>query len=79
VIRSWVSVPGLRGSINPIHDSSNRLYFYTKNIAVNGGTLQPVSFDVGQRLHFEDAVGSQRFVTFVAVIADCFLIEHQAI
>jgi hypothetical protein len=71
------SIPGLHGSINPIHDSFNRLYVYTKNIAVDGGKGQPVSFEIGKELHFEDAAGHERMVTFVAVIADCFLIEHK--
>ena len=76
-LREWHGIPGLNGSINPIHDSSNRLYVYTKNIAVNGGRPQPVRFEIGKPLHFEDSNGSERFVTFVAIIGDCFLIEHK--
>lgn len=72
---SWDSIPGLSGSMSPIHDSSNRLYVYTKNIAVDGGKLQPATFAIGKPMHFEDSAGSERFVTFVAVIADCFLVE----
>ena len=76
-LREWHGVPGLNGSMNPIHDSSNRLYVYTKNIAVDGGRPQPVRFEVGKPLHFEDAGGNERFVTFVAVIGDCFLVEYK--
>lgn len=76
---SWSSIPGLSGSMSPIHDSFNRLYVYTKNIAVDGGKLQPVTFSIGTPLHFEDSSGSERFVTFVAVIADCFLVECSVI
>ena len=76
-LREWHRVPGLSGSMNPIHDSSNRLYVYTKNIAVDGGRPQPVRFEIGKPLHFEDSDGNERFVTFVAVIGDCFLVEHK--
>ncbi|MCI0535420.1 MAG: nucleotide-binding protein [Verrucomicrobiales bacterium] len=77
-LRGWETIPGLSGTINPIHDSANRLYVYTKNIAVDGGKPQPVPFQIGQPLHCEDAEGRERLVTFVAVIADCFLIEHKS-
>ena len=73
----WDTIPGLKGSMSPIHDSSNRLYVYTKNIAVNGGKPQPAYFQVGTPLHFEDSDGRERFVTFRAVVADCFLFEYR--
>lgn len=74
-VGGWDTIPGLKGSMNPIHDSSAHLYVYTKNIAVDGGRGQPASFQIGNPLHFEDSSGQERFVTFVAVIADCFLVE----
>lgn len=77
-LRGWETIPGLRGTMNPIHDSSNRLYIYTKNIAIDGGKPQPVRFEIGQPLQCEDADGKECLVTFVAVIADCFLIEHKS-
>ncbi len=78
-IRGWDTIPGLKGSMNPIHDSSARLYAYTKNIAVDGGKRQPARFEIGKPLHFEDSDGHERFVAFMAVIADCFLVEHRQI
>ncbi|WP_313887540.1 TIR domain-containing protein [Nodosilinea sp. LEGE 07088] len=75
----WDSIPGLSGSMNSIHDSSNRLYVYTKNIAVDGGKLQPATFSIGNPMHFEDSSGSERFVTFIAVIANCFLVEFSLV
>ncbi|MGQ7261732.1 toll/interleukin-1 receptor domain-containing protein [Vreelandella sp. V005] len=78
-IRGHNVIPGLKGSMNPIHDSSARLYVYTKNIAVDGGKRQPASFEIGKPLHFEDSGGHECFVTFVAVIADCFLVEHKKV
>ena len=71
------AIPGLKGSMNPIHDAFNRLYVYTSNIAVDAGKGQPVSFELGRELHFEDSDGNERFVTFVGVIGDCFLLEHR--
>lgn len=73
----WNTVPGLSGEISPIHDSSNRLYVYTENIAVDGGKPQPIAFQTGQPLHFEDAAGHERMVTFTAVVAQCFLVEYK--
>lgn len=75
-LRGWDAVPGLSGQINPIHDSQNRLYLYTKNIAIDGGKNQPVQFQIGQQLNLEDANGNVRAVSFVAVIGDCFLMEY---
>ena len=76
-VGGWDQLPGLRGEFSPIHDSSSRLYVYTKNLAVNGGQPQPVTFVVGTPLHVEDPDGNVRLVTFAAVIARCFLVEHQ--
>lgn len=73
----WDAIPGLKGMVSPIHDSSNRLYTYTKNIAIEGGQPQPVSFETGKPLHFEDSEGQERYVTFVAVIGSCFLVEYR--
>lgn len=78
-IRGHTTIPGLNGSMNPIHDSSARLYVYTRNIAVDGGKLQPARFEIGKPLHFEDSGGRERFITFMAVIADCFLVEHKQV
>lgn len=73
----WDTIPGLKGSMSPIHDSFDRLYVYTKNIAVDEGKLQPVYFEVDTPMHFEDPDGQQRFVTFRAVVANCFLVEYR--
>lgn len=76
---SWDSIPGLTGTLSLIHDSLNRMYLDTKNIAVDGGEKQPVTFVIGKPMHFEDSCGNERFLTVVAVIADCFLIEFATI
>jgi hypothetical protein len=44
----WDTIPGLNGSMSPIHDSLNRLYVYAKNISVDGGKRQPVDFQIGK-------------------------------
>jgi len=50
-------VPGLEGRLNPILDTSARLYLYADNIAINGGEQQPASFQVGVPLVLEDSNG----------------------
>lgn len=76
--RGHWSIPGLNGTFSPIHDSLNRLYAYTQNIAIDGGKGgQPVAFSIGKELLFEDSGGVRRHVTFVAVVADSFLIEYR--
>jgi uncharacterized repeat protein (TIGR02543 family) len=50
-------IPGLSGRLNPIKDTSNRLYLYADNIAINGGLQQPVHFNLTNSLELEDANG----------------------
>lgn len=78
-LRGHSPIPGLTGTMNPIHDAQDRLYVYAKNVAIDGGKGQPVHFTIGQELHLEDADGHELLVTFVAVIADCFLMEHRSV
>lgn len=73
----WDRLPGLSGEINPICDGLNRLYVYTKNISVDGNSLQPTPFELGKELHCEDAAGNELLVTFVAAVGRCFLIQHR--
>ncbi len=73
----WNNIPGLKGQFNPIHDSLDRLYVYTQNIAVDRHTRGAKHFEIGKSLHFEDAEGNKCLVKFVYVIENCFLIEYQ--
>lgn len=50
-------IPGLEGRLNPILDTSNRMYLYADNIAINGGGSQPASFKVNHPFELEDCNG----------------------
>ena len=54
---STCHIPGLKGRLNPILDSSNRTYFYADNIAIDGGKQQPVPFFVNEPIQVEDSNG----------------------
>lgn len=51
-------IDGLNGSLSPILDSSNRMYFYAENIAIDGGKGQPVSFEINKPIEVEDCDGT---------------------
>jgi hypothetical protein len=63
VIHSTGYIPGLNGRLNPILDTSNRLYLYADNVAINGGELQPASFKIDEPIELEDADGTIVFAT----------------
>lgn len=50
-------IPGLEGRLNPILDTSNRMYLYTDNIAINGGENQPATFNLNHPFELEDCNG----------------------
>lgn len=57
VIESTGYIPGFEGRLNPILDSGNRRYLYAENIAINGGLIQPVHFEINKPFELEDAKG----------------------
>lgn len=57
VSHSTCNIPGLKGRLNPILDSSNSTYFYANNIAVDGGKHQPVDFSIDEPIQVEDSDG----------------------
>jgi hypothetical protein len=61
-------IPGLRGELNPILDSSNRTYLYAKNVAIDGGKPQPVDLTTNHPLQVEDSDGN-RFSIAVTTIS----------
>ncbi len=60
-------IPGLRGELNPILDSSNRTYLYARNVAINGGLPQPVPFALNQALQMEDSEGNLFSITIASI------------
>jgi len=70
-------LPGLRGRLNPIRDSSDRTYLYADNIAIDEGRQQPVPFRMGKPLRLTDAFGLEMSVTIVDIIGRTSLVEYQ--
>ena len=70
-------LPGLRGRLNPIRDTSDRTYLYADNIAIDDGRQQPVSFRPGKPLRLTDADGAELSVTIVDIIGQSALIEYR--
>ena len=69
-------LPGLRGRLNPIRDTSDRTYLYADNIAVEQGRQQPVSFRLGKPLRLTDAFGVELSVTVVDIFGRAALVEY---
>lgn len=69
-------IPGLKGWLNPILDTSFRTYLYASNIAINGGKQQPVTFKVNEPLDLEDCDGVIMQVTIKDIQGRCSLIEY---
>ena len=76
IIHSTGHIPGLKGRLNPILDTSNRTYLYADNIAIDGGKTQPASFKVGEPLELEDAEGSRFKVVVKFIAGRTALLEH---
>ena len=70
-------LPGLRGQLEPIRDTSDRTYLYADNIAIDEGRQQPVSFRPGKPLRLTDAQGAELSVTIVDIIGQSALIEYR--
>ena len=70
-------IPGLRGRLNPIRDTSDRTYLYADNAAIEQGRQQPVSFRVGKPLRLTDAFGVEMSVTIVDILGRSALVEYR--
>ncbi len=70
-------LPGLRGRLNPIRDTSDRTYLYGDNIAIDEGRQQPVPFRLGKPLRLTDAQGAELSVTIVDIVGQSALIEYR--
>lgn len=70
-------LPGLRGRLNPIRDTSDRTYLYADNIAINEGRQQPVPFRVGKQMRLTDAFGAELSVTIIDILGQSSLIEYR--
>ncbi len=70
-------LPGLRGRLNPIRDTSDRTYLYADNIAIDEGRQQPVSFRPGKPIRLTDAHGAELSITIVDILGRSALIEYR--
>ena len=70
-------LPGLRGRLNPIRDTSDRTYLYADNVAIDEGRQQPVSFRLGKPLRLTDAFGVEMSVTIVDIVGRSALVEYR--
>ena len=70
-------LPGLRGRLNPIRDTSDRTYLYADNIAIDEGRQQPVSFRPGKPMRLTDAHGAELSVTILDILGQSTLIEYR--
>lgn len=68
-------IPGLKGRLNPILDTLNRTYLYADNIAINGGKIQPVTFEIDEPLDLEDCEGVIMQITVKSILGNISLIE----
>lgn len=71
------NLPGLRGRLNPIRDTSDRTYLYADNISIEEGRQQPVYFRLGQSMRLTDANGAELSVTIIDIIGRSALVEYQ--
>ena len=72
-------VPGLKGRLSPVLDSSERTHLYASNIAINNGQIQPVPFYYGQELNLTDAEGFEVQVRIVHMVGQAALLEYRAV
>ncbi len=72
-------LPGLQGRLNPIRDSTDRMYMYADNIAIEEGRRQPVYFRLGKPMQLTDAFGYELSVTIVDIIGRSALVEYREI
>jgi len=70
------NIPGLKGRLNAILDTSNRTYLYADNIAINGGQSQPTTFMVNEPFDLEDCDGIIMQVTVKDIQGKSSLIEY---
>lgn len=68
-------IPGLKGRLNPILDTSSRTYLYADNIAINGGMTQPTTFVKSVPFDLEDCEGVIMQVTIKDIQGSISLVE----
>lgn len=75
-IDSTGHIPGLKGRLNPILDTSKRTYLYADNIAIDGGKGQPAQFKLNVPFELEDADGTIVYVAIKHIAARLSLLQY---
>ena len=70
-------LPSLKGRLNPILDSRDRMHLYATNVAINEGTQQPVHFKLEERVRLTDVNGAEWIVRFIEMIGDSSVLEYE--
>jgi len=71
-------LPGLKGRLNPILDSSKRTYIYGDNIAINGSVDgQPKHFEFGENINLEDCDGNVVDIRILRIIGECAILNYK--
>ncbi len=71
-------LPGLRGRLDVVQDTSGRTCLYADNIAIEQGRQQPVYFRLGKPMRLTDAWGAGLLVTIVGIIGRSTLVEYRS-
>jgi hypothetical protein len=71
------SITGLSGSLNPILDTEARTYLYARNIAIDGGKTQPVTFVLNSPMTLEDLDEHRVEIKIVSIIHSSSLIDYR--
>ena len=72
-------IPGIKGRLNPILDSSNRTYLYAGNISINNGSPQPTYFKFGENISIVDCFGKSADVKIHRIIQQCAILDYIAL
>lgn len=71
-------LPGLKGRLNPILDSSKRTYIYGDNVAINGSVDgQPKRFEFGKNINLEDCDGDVVDIRILRIIGKCVILDYK--
>ena len=76
IVQDTGYIPGLDGRLNPISASGGRGYLYADNIAIDGGKVQPVSFEFGHPINARDSHGNVLQLEFAAIVGRSSLVDY---
>ncbi|MCK6491275.1 MAG: hypothetical protein L6R48_23735 [Planctomycetes bacterium] len=72
-------IPGLGGTLNPILDTSSRTYLYGRELSINDGKIQPVTFKIGEPLKVMDNAKKSTDITIRFIQHKIALVEYTVV